>query len=154
MSDNTKSKVVKVHSTDDLRLALAAGYEASQIEIEHPTNQSAIDAARAEALAEGEKRSAEASVKAERARIAKLQSMARAGFDKELATAIDNGATPEAFALALLEAANDRGITLDAIRKDAPPAADHAAPPKDAPKGSVPNAVHIFESRRKAVSGK
>lgn len=133
MSEHKKR--VKVATTDDLRNALAAGYEADQIDIDHSQ-------ARAEGFEEGKKSTDESAIrveaqKAERGRIAKLQALARKGFDAELKAAIDNGSTPEAFAMQLLEAANDRGITLEAIGRDAPPPIAHAAPPDEKPKSGA-----------------
>lgn len=132
------NKKVKVGSTEDLHLALAAGYEGSQIEIDVST---AIAAARAEGVAEGKASGVpdlsavrEEAAKAERGRISKIQSLARSGFDAELKAAIDNGDSPEAFALAVMTAAADRGITLDAIRNDAPQPAPHAKPGDTDPK--------------------
>lgn len=130
-------KKVKVTSTADLQNALAAGHEASQIEFD---NTVAIAAARAEGVAEGkasatpdvEKVRTEAAA-AERKRIADIHALARKGFETELKAAIDNGDSAKDFAYALLQAANDRGITLEAIAKDSPPAAPHAKPSDTAP---------------------
>lgn len=152
MSDKTKT--VKVSNTDDLKLALTAGYEPDQIVID---NTDAVAAARAEGVAEGKasgtpdvSAAREAGAKAERERIAKLNSLAVAGFDAELKAAIDDGTSPEAFAMTLLTAAKDRGITLDAIRKDAK-STTHVPPSAD--KGDQPklDAASIFEARRKAA---
>lgn len=126
MSSTPKGQVT-VSTTDDLRHALAAGYAGEQITL--ASGEAAVAAARAEGLAAGRKEAADSAVKAERARIAQIQSLARAGFDAELKAAIDGGHSPEAFALSLLKAAADRGITLEAIGRDTPPAAPHAAPP-------------------------
>ena len=151
---SSKSGQVTVSSTDDLRQALAAGYSADQIIV--ASQDDAIAAARAEGVAEGKASASETIVAGERARIAKLQSLARAGFDTELQAAIDTGATPEAFALALIEAAADRGVTLDAIRKDAPPAAAHggkaddSAAPTAAAKSLTPQ--EIFAKRRQSAA--
>jgi len=132
MSTDSK-KTVKVANTDDLRLALAAGYEADQIEVD---TSAAVAAARAEGVAEGKKSGAsdgkDEAVKAERSRILKIQALARPGFDAIVKKAIDAGDSPEAFAMAMLTEANDRGISLDSIRKDAPPPASHAKPSNDA----------------------
>lgn len=122
---NTNGQVT-VSTTADLRNALAAGYTAEQITI--ADNETVIAAARAEGEAAGRASAIDAAVTAERGRIAGIQALARAGFDAELQAAVDSGATPEAFALTLLQAAQERGITLDAVRRDAPPAAAHARP--------------------------
>lgn len=149
-NSNTKGQVT-VSTTDDLRAALAAGYTGEQITI--ASSDSAVANAKAAGIEEGKKASTADAVKAERGRIAKLQALARKGFDAELKTAIDEGHTPEAFALALLTAAADRGITLDAINRDAPAAAPHAnAPEKPAANANVRSATDIFAARRKAAS--
>ncbi|KAB7767617.1 S49 family peptidase [Xanthomonas maliensis] len=122
---NTNGQVT-VSTTADLRNALAAGYTAEQLTI--AGNETVIAAARAEGEAAGRAAATDAAVTAERGRIAGIQALARAGFDAELQAAVDSGATPEAFALTLLQAAQERGITLDAVRRDAPPAAAHARP--------------------------
>lgn len=133
MSDEKKK--IKVSSTADLQLALTAGYEAGQIEFDA---SAAIAAAKAEGVAEGKAAGTpdaaafQASAKLEeRKRILEIQSLSRSGFEAEAKAAIEAGQEPGAFALALLKAANDRGITLDAIKKDSPPAAGHAKPGDD-----------------------
>lgn len=125
---NEKPHQVTVRNTDELRLALAAGYEGSQITIAPPDSAEAIAAARAEGVTEGKADAAKDAVAAERKRIAEIQALARAGFERELAAAIDHGDSPEAFALTLLKAAQDRGITLEAIKRDSPAPAPHANP--------------------------
>lgn len=128
---------VTVSSTDDLRTALAAGYAHDQIHIAAAApsaaaasaSQDALDKARAEGVEEGRKAVTDEAVKAERTRIRELQALSRDGFAAELQAAIDNGDSPATFALALVTAANKRGITLDAIRKDAPKAQAHATAP-------------------------
>ncbi len=151
MSNTTKGQVT-VSTTEDLRAALAAGYAGDQISIATPNaSAEAIATARAAGVEEGRKAAADDVVKAERTRIAEIQALARPGFDAELKAAIDGGDSPEKFAHSLLKAANDRGITLDAIRKDAPAAALHAKPGNyhaDAPKPR--SASDIFKSRASA----
>lgn len=150
MNDANKGQVT-VSTTADLRNALAAGHTADQITI--TSNDAAVAQARTAGEADGRKAATDGAVAAERTRIADIQSLARPGFAAELKTAIDTGASPEAFALTLLRAATDRGITLDAIAKDAPPAAAHAKPGDDgAPPTKAISATSIFASRRKASS--
>lgn len=149
---STDNGQVTVTSTADLRNALAAGKTADQIVI--ASNDDAIAAARAEGEAAGRQTAVAEAVAAERTRIAQIQAMARSGFDAELRTAIDEGHTPEAFAMTLLRTAQDRGITLDAIRKDAPPAAPHARAADD--NGGKPavrlSASSIYDKRRQAAA--
>lgn len=71
----------------------------------------------------------EAAVKAERARIRSIQQMVRPGFERLADSAIEHGSTVEQFALAMVREQADRGITLDAIRRDAPSPAPHAKVP-------------------------
>lgn len=124
-----------VKNTEELRQALAAGHKPDSIEMAHPISQAqleaAVSAAKAEGVAEGKSAASEGIVKAERERVAELHALSRKGFDTELKAAIDGGHTPEKFAYSMLKAAQDRGITLDAIAKDAPKAAPHANPPAD-----------------------
>lgn len=151
MSQTSKAQVT-VSATDDLRKALAAGYTAEQITLA-TADADALAKAKTEGVDEGRKASADAAIKAERARIAKIQGMAREGFEAELKTAIDEGHAPEAFAMALLEAAKDRGISIDAIRKDAPPAAAHGKPGNDGKTTpTCASASDIFAARRKAAT--
>lgn len=150
MSD--KKGQVTVANTEDLQTALAAGYTGDQIVI--ASNDAAIAQARAAGEEAGRAHATEAAVRAERTRIAEIHALTREGFAAEAQAAIDHGDTPAAFALTLLKAAQDRGITLDAIRKDAPKAAAHARPGDD---GAPDNVVKlsskkIFESRRKAAA--
>ncbi|MBB3822242.1 signal peptide peptidase SppA [Xanthomonas arboricola] len=143
---------VTVSTTDDLRNALAAGKTADQIVI--ASNETAIAAARGEGEITGRAAAADEAVKAERARITGIQSMARAGFDAEMQAAIESGASPEAFAMTLLKAAQDRGITLDSMRRDAPPAASHARPGQDGatPKVARLSTTDIYARRQAGAS--
>lgn len=149
---NQKGKVT-VRTTDDLQTALAAGYSGEQIEIAQANTQEAVAQARAAGIEEGRKASVDEAVKAERQRIADIQAMARPGFDAELKAAIDAGDSPDRFAMAMFKAAQDRGITLDAIRKDAPPAAAHAKPGDTSGTGKkIRSSGDIFAARRKAAA--
>lgn len=117
---------ITVSNTDDLRQALAAGHKADQVTI--ASNEAAITAARQEGEAAGRAAATEGAIKAERDRVTALQALARPGFEAELKTAIDEGHSAGAFALSLMQAASDRGVTLDAIRKDASVPAPHTPP--------------------------
>ena len=150
-SMNDQKGKVTVSNTDDLRTALAAGYTGDQISIAQASSQEAIAHARTEGIEEGRKASADALVAGERKRIADIQAMGRPGFDAELKAAIDSGASPEAFAMSMLKAAQDRGITLEAIRKDAPPAAPHAKPGDTQGGGKkLKSSSEVFAARRQA----
>ena len=150
---SSKSGQVTVSCTADLQQALAAGYTADQIVM--ASTDAAIAAARAEGVSEGLATATTTATTDERARITRLQALATAGFDKELKAAIDEGMSPEAFALTLVEAAASRGVTLTAMRKDAPHAAAHGGAPKDGTtstevKSETPS--QIFEKRRQATA--
>lgn len=151
---SSKSGQVTVSTTEDLRQAVAAGYDASE-QIVIASNEAAIATARSEGVEEGKKTASDTAVKAERQRISEVQALARAGFETELKTAIDEGLSPEAFALSLMKAASDRGITLDAIRKDAPPAASHGGKPGEGDGSDTPriSGKTIFDQRRAAMAG-
>jgi capsid assembly protease len=126
-----------VKNTDELRQALAAGHKPDSIEMAHPITQAQLDAAvataKAEGVAEGKQSASEGAIRAERERVAELHAMSRKGFDAELKVAIDGGHSAENFAYSMLKAAQDRGITLDAIAADAPKALPHAKAPADDP---------------------
>jgi hypothetical protein len=127
------SKNIKVKNTDELRTAMEAGYTKDEIEIVAQDNSAAITAARAEGVAEGRTAGTEEGRKAgatdERARLTALAEIAQPGFEAEHKAAIDAGDSPDKFALALMKASKDRGITIGAIRKDSK-AAPHAASPE------------------------
>ncbi|KPW90219.1 Bacteriophage-related protein [Pseudomonas savastanoi] len=98
-----------VNSTAQLREALAAGTDPNTIEIAQ-ANQSELEAARTQASTQA--------VTAERERIKGINGLASKGFEAEITAAIDSGASVEATALQLFKAAQDRGISLSAIKAD------------------------------------
>lgn len=126
MTDSKKGQVT-VSNTEDLRLALAAGYTGDQITI--ASNDTEIAAARSEGESTGRAASTDEAVKAERKRVLDIQALSREGFAAETKDAIDSGDSAETFAMTLIKAAQDRGISLEAIRKEAPPAAKGNTPP-------------------------
>ncbi|MEN5208014.1 S49 family peptidase [Stenotrophomonas terrae] len=149
---NTKGQVT-VSSTDDLRNALAAGHTADQITI--ASNEQAVAAARAAGVEDGKQTATDTAVAAERTRIADIQALARKGFESQAQAAINNGDSPEAFAMTVLKAAKDRGITLDAIGQDAPAAAAHSRPTDDSGKPAATlNTRDVYARRAQASSNK
>lgn len=154
MSTGNKGQVT-VSSTEDLRNALAAGHTAEQIVI--ASNEAAVAQARIEGEAAGRKVASDDAVKAERTRIADIQALTREGFEAETKAAIESGDSPAVFALALVKSAQDRGVSLTAIRKDAPKAAAHAKPGDDrgGDEGKVVSLSpkNIFAARAQAASG-
>lgn len=109
---------ITIHNTEELRAAVKAGYTPEQIILAHETVDSealarARDEAKAAAIAAANDPEAlVAAAKAERERILKLQHLAGIRLDPstigtprgiELQAAIENGTTPEAFAMYLLE---------------------------------------------------
>lgn len=141
MSGSNNNQVT-VSTTEDLRKALAAGHSADQISI--ASNDTAVTAARAEGESTGRAAATEDAVKAERKRVLDIQALSRDGFAAETMAAIEAGDSPEAFALALVKAAQDRGISLEAIRKDAPAAAKGNNPPSSEGKASWDTTVAKF----------
>lgn len=143
---SNKPGQVTVSTTDDLRTAIAAGYQPENITI------AAQDTAaiRAEATEAGRREGAEA----ERKRINAITAMSCEGFEVLRTEAINNGHSPEQFAMALLQGAKDRGITLGAARSDAPPAATGAPATDDVPLSAqrTPNTTDIYA--RRAAAGK
>ncbi|QHF07098.1 S49 family peptidase [Pseudomonas syringae] len=98
-----------VNSTAQLREALAAGTDPNTIEIAQ-ASQSELETARTQASTQA--------VTAERERIKGINGLASKGFETEIKAAIDSGASVEATALQLFKAAQDRGISLSAIKAD------------------------------------
>lgn len=95
-----------VTTTAELRTAIAAGTDPNTIEIAQAA-QPDTTAIRTEAAT------------AERERIKGINALAAKGFEKEVGAAIDDGSSVEATALVLFKAAQDRGISLAAIKGDA-----------------------------------
>lgn len=169
-----KTMTVKVKNSEDLRLALAAGYEAYQIEMDPAEAvQAAVAAAEATAKAEHERELAaaveahgrereallqaahaqllpdqKAATIAERERILGIQKLTPRGFEGVAAAAIAEGLPVHAFSLKVLAEQQDRGITLDSIRRDAPPPAAHA-PPSDDSKPGTGRMWSAFENAEK-----
>lgn len=149
---NTTGQVT-VSNTDDLRNALAAGHSADQITF--ASNDAAVAKARTEGEAAGRTAATADAITAERKRIGDIHAMARNGFDAEAKAAIDDGSTPEAFAMTLIKAAADRGISLEAIAKDAPPAAAHTKPADNqSPAAPTLSTRDVYASRAQATTAK
>ncbi|WP_337054090.1 S49 family peptidase [Pseudoxanthomonas sp. USHLN014] len=144
---------VTVSTTEDLRNALAAGHTAEQIAI--ASNDDAIATARRQGEEAGRAAATDTAIAAERTRIADIQALAREGFEAETQAAIANGDTPAAFALTLVKAAQDRGISIEAMRKDAPKPAAHAKPEGGGQSPATPtlSISNVYAARRKAASG-
>ena len=69
-----------------------------------------------------------------------IHALAQPGFEAELKAALDGGQSPEAFAMAVMLASKDRGITLGGMRNDAPPPAPHASAPTN-PQAAKPGSA-------------
>ena len=93
---------------------------------------------------------AQALVVAERQRIAAVQKLSRAGFEAIVQKGVEDGTSAAEVALAIMTAAADRGITLEAIQKDSPKPAAHAAPnaDDDKPKGKSWDAITGVKPQR------
>ncbi|MGO4366443.1 S49 family peptidase [Pseudomonas sp. PAB10] len=105
-----KFNMTTVSSTAELREALAAGTDPQTIQIAQ-ASQPDLESIRTQSREEG--------ATAERQRITGINAMASKGFETEIAAAIDAGTSVEATALQLFKAAQDRGISLSAIKSDA-----------------------------------
>lgn len=151
MSSN--SGQVTVSTTEDLNKAIAAGHPVENIAI--ASNDQAIADARAAGIEEGKKAATADAAKTERERVLGVQALARDGFEAELKAAIDNGDSPEAFALTLMREAQSRGITLDAMRKGAPAPAAHGGKPGEEQGKGQPriDTKNIYGDRQKAMAG-
>lgn len=101
-----KLSMTIVKTTAELQQALAAGTDPQTIQIAAPEQ---VDTAAVKSEA----------AKAERDRINGINALAVKGFETEISAAIENGSSVEATALALLKAAQDRGISIDGIKSDA-----------------------------------
>jgi ClpP class serine protease len=89
-------------------------------------------------------------VVAERQRIAAVQKLSRPGFESITQKGVEDGTSAAEVALAIMTAAADRGITLEAIQKDSPKPAAHAAPnaDDDKPKGKSWDAITGVKPQR------
>lgn len=140
-----KISMTTVTTTAELQAALAAGTDPQTIQIAaaESVDVEAINAAAAtEASA--------AAVTGERERIKGINALATAGFEAEITAAIDSGASVEATALTLFKAAQERGITVQAIRQDAPSAVG-TTPPKGNPSKAQVSTADIWKNRREGA---
>ncbi|AFC85459.1 S49 family peptidase [Frateuria aurantia] len=126
----------KVSSTEELQQAISAGVDPATIEL--------IPAA-----AQDDPALAQQAAAAERARIQGINALARPGFEKEVAAAIESGMPVAEAALSILTAAGERGITLEGIAADATHARG-AAPGEQATAAREFNPRAIWSSRKGA----
>ncbi|WP_085584414.1 MULTISPECIES: S49 family peptidase [unclassified Pseudomonas] len=136
-----KFNMTTVSSTAELREALAAGTDPQTIQIAQ-ASQPDLESIRTQSREEG--------ATAERQRITGINALASKGFETEIAAAIDAGTSVEATALQLFKAAQDRGISLSAIKSDAT-GTSASTPTGDAGQGerkAVVNAIVVGASRR------
>ena len=172
-----KPETIYVASTKDLRDAMSAGYALDQVAI--PDLESEINKARTAGFDEGkaagyaagrnsriasEVGTLEPDVlqtvrNAERDRVIGIQALTEQGFENIAKAAIDQGDGVETFALMMLRDKKDRGITMDAIRRDSPAPAPHARSPDDSGAAKALNdparlnATEIFARRKGASTG-
>ncbi|KRB34864.1 hypothetical protein ASD82_15120 [Rhodanobacter sp. Root179] len=155
-----------------MQAALAAGYAPENILLPSEDIAGRVDAARREGYSEGLSagKSENISVAAghidprvramicgeERVRISDIQAITDAGFQEVCRRAIAEGWSVEKFALEQVRETRDRGITLDAIRRDAPPAVMHMSPDEvdgfTATKKPSGSADSIFERRKRETT--
>lgn len=124
-SSTRRISMKTVRTTAELQAALEAGTDPKTIQIAEPQ---AVDTDKLRTEA------SEQATAAERARCKGILDLAAPGFEKEVAQAIDEGASVEATGLALFKAAQDRGVSLQSIQGDStkvptatPPMDDKAA---------------------------
>ncbi|WP_026007381.1 hypothetical protein [Pseudomonas asplenii] len=97
-----------------MRAALEAGTDPLTIEVAGPD----LEGQKA-AIADAETKA----VAGERERYKGITALASPGFESEIEAALESGASVEATALGLIQAAKDRGISLTSIKKDSTSAA-------------------------------
>lgn len=105
----------------------------------------AVSAARTDEAAK-----VQVAVTGERQRIAAVQKLSRPGFEPIVQKGVEDGTSAAEVALAIMTAAADRGITLEAIQRDSPKPAAHAAPnaDDDKPKGKSWDAITGVKPQR------
>ncbi|QQE87315.1 S49 family peptidase [Azotobacter chroococcum] len=133
-----KPSMTIVRTTAELQAAIAAGADPQTLQIAaaEPVDVEAIEAK---------------AVAAERERIKGIHALAAAGFEEEIAAAIDSGASVEATALTLFKAAQDRGISIAAIKRDATAAAP--ATPPVAGAANTANSAAAWSRTMKKIGG-
>lgn len=114
-----KLSMTTVKNTAELRAALSAGTDPNSIEIAQ-AEQPDMAAIKSQSREEG--------ATAERERITGIQALSSKGFEDEIAKAIDSGSSVEATGFQLFKAAQDRGITLNAIKSDGASASTTSPP--------------------------
>lgn len=139
MAIETQKGAVTVANTDELRLAIAAGYAAEQISIAQIDTKSLYE----EGFSAGKSEGINEATKSERERISGIQAIAEPGFEKETDEAISSGASVADTALAMAKARKDRGVDLNSIAKDGRSVA-HAATPSDENKVSWAKVLSKF----------
>jgi len=140
-----KISMTTVTTTAELHAALAAGTDPQTIQIAAAESVD-VEAIKAAAATEA----SAAAVTGERERIKGINALATAGFEAEITAAIDSGASVEATALTLFKAAQERGITVQAIRQDAPSAVG-TTPPKGNPSKAQVSTADIWKNRREGA---
>ena len=70
--------------------------------------------------------------------VCEITAMTEPGFEAERDEAIKTGASAPEFAMSVLQASRDRGVTLAGLRAGAPGAVAHAAAPESNADGSKP----------------
>lgn len=111
-----------VRTTAELHAAIDAGTDPKQIAIAEPEKTDT------EAQ---QKTAADKATAAERERCKGITALSAPGFEKEIAAALEDGASVEAAGYKLFKAAQDRGISLDTIKGDATEAAATCPPDGD-----------------------
>lgn len=157
-------KSVTVSSTQGLQDALAGGYEPRNIEFKSAFTAEDVERVRAQAFqggriaamrelatADGVPAEVKAEIAAmERDRVMAIHSLTQPGLEGIARKAIELGTSLERFALQQAQQIQDRGITLDAIRRDAPQAVAFSSASDDsASRGrGFPDSKGVFAARQ------
>ena len=97
-----------------------------------------------------QKSAVDAAVTSERERIASINQIAQAGFEKDRDAAIAEGTAPGEFAVQMLKLADERGVTLAGMRAGSPEVVPHAnAPEKEGRKTAQIDTGAIYAARKK-----
>jgi hypothetical protein len=163
---NTKRTPVVVSSTVELNQALDAGYDPRELVVLAPDLDALAAKARQEGFAAGQAERLAATADGiapalvaeiearERTRVFAIQSLTERGLENVARDAIAQSMSVEQFALAQATAIKDRGITLAAIGRDAPPAAPFAGVSFEGNPAKRPLDSKGIFARRKESKGK
>jgi ClpP class serine protease len=123
---STAKGPITVATTAELHAAGKAGHRIEEITVASADLEPIRKEAHDKGFVDGKAAGATEGTAAERARILSIQSIAQPGFDKEIAAAIESGATADETAVSILRATKAKGVTLAAIAADGSQVVPHA----------------------------